>query len=144
MPEVDARILRLQQGTVAVVLLGGFVFQLPWLIPAAAVLPACDAVLGRSGPTARIWHGVFATRAGPPKSLDTAAVGRDQALLVFVALVAATLLLLADFGTLASLLAIVVAGVSALAATGLFCVGAELERRRGGGRGGRRRRRPER
>jgi hypothetical protein len=147
-PEVDARILRLQQGTVAVVLLGGFVFQLPWLIPAAAVLPACDAALGRSGPTARIWHGLLAKRAGAPRTMESVAVGRDQALLVFAALVVATLLLLADLGTLASLLAILVAGVSALAATGLFCLGAELEQRRGGGRGGRggrrRRGRPER
>ena len=50
MPDVDARILRLQQGAVTVVLLAGFVFQIPWLIPVAAVLPGLDAALGSDGP----------------------------------------------------------------------------------------------
>ena len=47
MPYVDARILRLQQGVVTVVLLGGFVFSIVWLIPVAAVLPGLDAAFGR-------------------------------------------------------------------------------------------------
>lgn len=106
MPDVDARVLRLQQGAVTVALLAGFVFQVQWMIPAAAA--------------------------------------RAQALCVFGALVVATLVLLAGLGTLATLLAIVVAGVSAFAATGLFSLGAELDRRsrprRRGGSG----RRPER
>ena len=50
MPDVDARILRLQQGVVTVVILGGFVFSIVWLIPVAAVLPGLDAAFGRSGP----------------------------------------------------------------------------------------------
>lgn len=140
MPDADTRILRLQQGTVTVVLLAGFVFQIQWMIPAAAILPGLDAALGTSGPTPRFWRAAIAPRAGPPPRLDAREVGRDQALLVFGALIVATLLALADVGVLAALLAFVVAGVSALAATGLFCVGAELHRRRGGGerRGGRR------
>ena len=129
MAAADARILRLQQGTVAVVLFAGFVFQIPWLIPVAAVLPGLDAVLGASGPTTGVWRAVIAPRAGPPKSFDTVAVRRDQALLVFVALVVATLLFLADVGALATVLSVVVAGVSALCATGLFCVAAEIHRR---------------
>jgi Domain of unknown function (DUF4395) len=141
--DADARILRLQQGTVTVVLLAGFVFQIQWMIPAAAVLPGLDAALGTSGPTARFWRAAIAPRAGPPERFDTAEVARDQALLVFSALIVATLLALADVGVLAALLAFVVAGVSALAATGLFCVSAELHRRRGGGeRGGGRPRPP--
>jgi len=141
-PEADARILRLQQGTVAVVLLAGFVFQIQWLIPAAAVLPGLDAALGPSGPTPRFWRAAIAPRAGPPKSFATPEAARDQALLVFGALIVATLLALADLGVVAALLAFVVAGVSALAATGLFCVGAEIHRRRGRGERGGGRRQP--
>ncbi len=68
-------------------------------------------------------------------------MSRDQALLVFFALIVATLLELAGVDVLAALLGFVVAGVAALCATGLFCVGAEIHRRRGGGdgRGGGRR-----
>ena len=139
MPAVDARILRLQQGVVTVVLLAGFVFSIEWLIPVAAVLPGLDAALGRSGPTSAFWRAVLAPRLGPSRNRDTTAAARFQALIVFGALVVATLLMLAGLDTLATLLAIVVAAVSAFAATGLFCLGAELDRqtkpRRRGGSG---------
>jgi Domain of unknown function (DUF4395) len=136
-PAVDARILRLQQGVVTVVLLAGFVFSIEWLIPVAAVLPGLDAALGSSGPTPALWRALIAPRVGPSRQRDTTAAVRFQALIVFGALVVATLLMLGNLGTLATLLAIVVAGVSAFAATGLFCLGAELDRqtkpkRRGG------------
>jgi hypothetical protein len=137
-PAVDARVLRLQQGVVTVVLLAAFVFSIDWLIPVAAVLPALDAALGPSGPTARFWR-MFARRLGPARAWDTAAGARFQALIVFAALVVATLLVLAGLDTMATVLAILVAGVSAACATGLFGLGAELDRqtkprRRGGGR----------
>ncbi|MGZ4689105.1 MAG: DUF4395 family protein [Acidimicrobiia bacterium] len=139
MPEVDARILRLEQGVVTVLLLAGFVFQIPWMIPVAAVLPALDAALGNHGPTPRLWRAAVAPRLKPPQTVERAAAARAQELCVFTALVVATLFLLGGAGTLAALLAIVVAGGSALAATGLFSLGAELDRRnrprrRGGGR----------
>jgi hypothetical protein len=138
-PAVDARILRLQQGIVTVVLLGGFVFSIGWLIPVAAVLPGLDAALARSGPTPTFWRLAIAPRLGPSSARDTEAAVRFQALIVFGALVVATLLLLAGLGTLATVLAIVVAGISAAAATGLFSLGAELDRqtkpRRRGGSG---------
>ncbi len=136
MPDADARILRLQQGTVTVVLLAGFVFSIPWMIPVAAVLPGLDAALGRAGPTPRFWQAVIAKRAGPPRSVERVEVSRDQSLLIFAALVVATLLSLGGVNVLAALLAFVVAGVSALAATGLFCVAAEALRRGRGGGGG--------
>jgi hypothetical protein len=143
-PDVDARILRLQQGAVTLVLLTGFVFQIEWLIPVAAVLPGLDAAFGGSGPTPRLWHSAIAPRLGPLKSMDTAAGARAQALCVFGVLVVATLFVLADVGVIATLLAIVVAGVSASAATGLFCLGAELDRRNRPRRRGGSGRRPER
>jgi Domain of unknown function (DUF4395) len=128
-PEVDARILRLQQGAVTVILLAGFVFSLHWLIPAAAVLPSLDAAFGPGGPTPRFWRVVLAPRLGAPQGWDTTAGARAQALCVFGALVVATLLLLGGLDAIATLLAIIVAGLSASAATGLFCVGAEIDRR---------------
>ncbi len=138
MPAVDARVLRLQQGLVTVVLLGGFVFSIEWLIPVAAVLPALDAALGQSGPTPRCWR-MFARRLGPARAWDTAAGARFQALIVFAALVVATLLVLAGADTVATLLAILVAAISAACATGLLGLGAELDRqtkpRRRGGSG---------
>ena len=139
MPAVDARILRLQQGVVTVVLLAGFVFSIEWLIPVAAVLPALDAALGSSGPTPTFWRIMLARRLGPARTWDTAAAARFQALIVFGALVVATLLMLGGLDTLATLLAILVAGVSAACATSLFGLGAELDRqtkpRRRGGSG---------
>jgi hypothetical protein len=131
--DVDGRVLRLQQGTVTVLLLGGFVFQIPWMIPVAAALPGLDLVLGSRGPTASFWRAALARRAGPPAGFETAGAARTQALAVFTALVIATLFMLAGVGALATVLAILVAGLAALCATGLFCLGAELDRRRGGG-----------
>lgn len=140
MPAVDARILRLEQATVTVLLLAGFVFSIPWTIPVAAALTGLDAALGRSGPTPRLWNAAIAPRIRPARTFDTAAGARAQQLCVFAVLVVATLLALTDLGSIATLLAILVAGVSASCATGLFNLGAELDRRnqprrRGGGRG---------
>ncbi len=78
MPAVDARILRLQQGVVTVVLLAGFVFSIEWLIPVAAVLPGLDAALGSSGPTPTLWRAAIAPRVGPPATLDTAAAAGSR------------------------------------------------------------------
>lgn len=138
MPDVDARTLRLEQGAVTVLLLAGFVFSIPWMIPIAAALTGLDAALGRSGPTPVVWRALVARRVGPAKSFERAAAARAQYLCVFGFLVIATLLVLAGAGAIASILAILVAGLSAACATGLFCLGAEIDRRnqprRGGGR----------
>lgn len=139
MPDVDARIQRIEQGVVAVVLLAGFVFSIPWTTPIAAVLPLLDAALGAHGPTAKVWQLAVAPRLGVPRAFEPAAAARAQYLVVFAVLVVATLLLLADLGSLATILAVLTAGTCALAATGLFSVGVEIEkrsrpRRRGGGR----------
>jgi O-antigen/teichoic acid export membrane protein len=138
-PDVDARIQRVEQGVVTIVLLAGFVFSIPWMYAVAAVLPLLDAALGVHGPTTVVWNGVFARRLGVPRSFERAAAARAQYLVVFAVLVIATLLLLADLGSLATILAVLTAAVSAAAATGLFSVGVELDRRnrprrRGGGR----------
>jgi hypothetical protein len=133
-PDVDARVLRLQQGTVAVVLLAGFVFSVPWTIPVAAALPGLDVLLGARGPTATFWRRVVAPRAGVARSFESSGAARTQALAVFTALVIATLFLVFGFAGLATVVAVLVAGLAALAATNLFNLGAELDRRRGGGK----------
>jgi hypothetical protein len=129
MPDVDARIQRLEQGVVTILLLAGFVFSIPWMYPVAAALPLLDAALGRHGPTTAVWNAVLAPRLGTPRTFERAAGARAQYLVVFGVLVVATLLLLADLGSLATLLAVLTAAVSAAAATGLFSVGVELDKR---------------
>jgi hypothetical protein len=138
-PDFDARILRLEQAAVTILLLSGFVFAITWMIPVAAALTGIDAALGRSGATATVWRAAIAPRLGSPRSFDTAAGARAQQLSVFGVLVIATLLLLVSLGTIATILAILVAGITASCATGLFNLGAELDkrnqpRRRGGTR----------
>src|SRR5262245_27764781 len=137
MPDVDARIQRLEQGVVTVLLLAGFVFSIPWMYPVAAVVPLLDAALGAHGPTTAVWNALLAGRVGVPRTFEPAAAARAQYLVVFAILVVATLLLLMDVGSVATVLAVLTAGVTAAAATGLFSVGAELEKRnrpRGRGR----------
>lgn len=129
MPDVDARILRLEQGVVTVALLAGFVFSISWMIPTAALLAGMDAAFGPGGPAEALWRGLIAPRLGPAQTFDRRAASRAQELCVFGALVVATLLMLVGLGTIATVLAILVAGVSAAAATGLFCLGTELDRR---------------
>lgn len=127
--DVDVRIQRLEQGVVAILLLAGFVFSIPWMYPVAAVLPLLDAALGPHGPTTVVWNALLARRVGVPRLFERAAAARAQYLVVFAVLVVATLLLLGDLGSLATLLAVLTAGVAAAAATGLFSVGVELDRR---------------
>ncbi len=128
-PDVDARIQRLEQGLVTILLLAGFVFSVGWMYPVAGALPLLDAAFGPHGPTTAIWNAVLARRLGVPRTFEPAAAARAQYLVVFAVLVIATLLLLADIAGLATLLAVLTAGVTAAAATGLFSVGVELEKR---------------
>jgi Domain of unknown function (DUF4395) len=128
-PDVDARIQRLDQGVVTILLLAGFVFSIPWMYPVAAVLPLLDAALGSHGPTTAVFKGVLARRLGVPRTFEPAAAARAQYLVVFAVLVVATLLLLGGLGSLATILAVLTAGVSAAAATSLFSLGVELDKR---------------
>ncbi len=129
MPDVDARILKLEQGVVTVLLLAGFVFSIPWMIPIAAALTGLDAAMGRMGPTPAVWRALIAPRVGSPTTLDRPAAARAQALCVFGVLVIATLLVLGGLTAIATLLAMLVAAVSAACATGLFNLGAEIDQR---------------
>lgn len=131
---VDARILRLEQGIVTVVLLAGFVFGVAWAIPIAAVMVGLDLALGPSGPIPRFVAAAVAPRLRPPRTLEDARGVHLHQILVGGVLVVATLLWLADVGGLAMLLAVLVAMVSALCATGLACAGCELRRRINRGR----------
>ncbi len=116
-----------------VVLLAGFVFSLDWTIPLAALLVAADAALGDSGPIPRLFRSLIAPRLRAAPTLEPVAAVRTHALLVGGALVLATILLYGGAAGLARLLAILVALVTALCATGLLCAGCELHRRRSGG-----------
>lgn len=132
MTGIDARISRLEQGLVTVILLAGFVFGLSWTILVAALIVAADAAFGASGPIPWLWHGVIEARVKPATIFEEPGAARAQALVTLGALFVATLLLLADAAGLAGVLAVVVAASSALATVGLFCVGCELYKRRRG------------
>ena len=53
---VDARTDRVAQGVVGVAVLAAFVFRVPWLVPALALLLAVAAL---AGPQANLLHSVF-------------------------------------------------------------------------------------
>jgi hypothetical protein len=126
---LDVRIIRLEQGLVTIVLLAGFVFEVDWTIPLAAILVAADAALGDLGPVPWAWRATVASRLTAPRVIEPRAAVRTHQLVVGAALVVATILVYAGLGGLATLLAVVVAGVTAACATGLFCAGCELHRR---------------
>jgi hypothetical protein len=126
---VDIRVTRLEQGLVTVVLLAGFVFELDWTIPLAAILVAADAALGDLGPVPQLWRVTVSRRVRAPRSFEHRGPLRTHAAVVGGALVLATVLLYGGLGGLATLLAIVVAAVTAACATGLFCAGCELHHR---------------
>jgi hypothetical protein len=125
---VDARIVRCEQGLVTIVLLAGFVFAASWTIPAAAILVALDAALADAGPVPQLWRATWGRRAGAAPGFEDPAAVRLHAAIVGGALVVATVLLYAGAGGVATLLAILVAAVTAACATGLFCAGCELRR----------------
>jgi hypothetical protein len=65
---VDGRELRAAQGVVAVILLGAFVFRLPWLVPVVAVVTVAGAVLGpHANPLHVAYRTVVAPRIAPPR-----------------------------------------------------------------------------
>jgi hypothetical protein len=70
-PGVAARTDRVAQGVIGVALLAAFVFRIPWIVPALALLLAVAAL---AGPKADAIHLVFERWIAPrlPESRDTA------------------------------------------------------------------------
>ena len=115
---VDARADRAVQGTVAVATLSAFVFHQPWVIPVLGVLVGAGALIGPAGnPIYRIFDGLVVPRLSPAASVESASTLRAQDVLGVAVLGLATVCLLIDLGGVAWIVALVEAGIAAVAAT---------------------------
>jgi len=126
----DGRALRFEQSIVAIALLAGFVFKVPWLIPAVAVVLAVAAVAGPAGNAlARLYDVLFGTTIGADGSGETIELARLTRLVEVVLLaVGSVLVVLGGYG-LAWVFGLPVAGITAVAATtGINLVAVVLDR----------------
>jgi hypothetical protein len=115
---VDVRADRAVQGTVAVATLSAFVFHQPWVIPVLGVFVGAGALIGPAGnPIYRLFDGLVAPRLRPVESVEPASTLRAQDVLGIAVLGLATVCILIGLGGLAWFVALVEAGVAAVAAT---------------------------
>jgi predicted anti-sigma-YlaC factor YlaD len=130
--KLDGRALRIDDGVVAVALLGGFVFKLEWIIPVWAVIELLNALSGpQYGPVLRIATEVVLPRAGGSPTAVDGAAARFAWTVEAGVLSVATLLWLGGESGIAWILSLVVAAVAALGSTtGLHAI-VELYHRRG-------------
>jgi Domain of unknown function (DUF4395) len=129
-PQIDARSVRFELVAVAVLLLGGYVFGIIWVVPGLAATLAVGLGFGtRANPFARLYSIVLAERLKPSTATEPATAVRFSELFAVVTLSLATLLFVADLGGLAWLIALVEAGICALhAGTGLSVEAAVRDR----------------
>ena len=117
-PAVDSRADRTVQGTVAVILLAAFVFGQTWVVPVLGVLVGAGAVFGPPGsPFHRLFEAWVSPRLSPPTTYEDAATIRVQDVLAVALLGAATLALLIALNVVVWIIALVEAGIAAVAAT---------------------------
>jgi hypothetical protein len=103
---------------VAVIILGAFVFHQEWVVPILLVLLGAGALLGPHGnPFLRAFAGFAARRIPPAKAVEPAASIQAQDMLGAVLLGTATLLIVIGLGGVAWVVALLEAGVAAVAAT---------------------------
>jgi hypothetical protein len=115
---VDARGDRLAQGLVGVVLLGAYVFGLPWLVPFVALVCLAGALLGPHGdPLFLLYIRLVAPRLGPADNEVPAEAIRAQDAVLAAIGAAATLLFLLGATPFGWVLAIAGAIVAIVAAT---------------------------
>jgi hypothetical protein len=115
---VDVRADRAVQGTVAVATLSAFVFHQPWVIPVLCVFLGAGALLGPAGnPIYRLFDGLVAPRLSPAENVEPASTLRAQDVLAVAVLGLATVCILIDLGGIAWFVALVEAGIAAVAAT---------------------------
>jgi hypothetical protein len=133
---IDPRGPRFNQAVLAGALLIGFVLDARWVVPAFAVVLFLGAAFGsRYGPFLRLYAEVIRPRLRPPAELEDPRPPRFAAAVGVVFLVAATIAF--GIGAIAAgwTLALIVAGLAALAAITGICVGCEIwllyARRRG-------------
>jgi len=133
---VEARTDRVAQGAVGIALLAAFVFRLPWLVPAVALVVAIGAL---GGPRANALHYVFERWIAPrlpspstvaPEPKVAGATVRAQDALATAILLAATFAFILGVGFVGWFLVVAEAVVAIMAATTRIHIAERL--RRGG------------
>ena len=117
---VDSRSDRAAQGSVGILLLAGFVFQLPWMVPVVALLLVGGSLVGPPGDAFQQMFGILLVpRLKPGEATAAAESVRDQdiALVALCALATLAFFVISSVGWLLAIVAAVVAIVAA--ATGI-------------------------
>ena len=132
-PQVEARAARFELAVTAVVLLGGYVFGIIWVVPILAAVLAIAFALGPRGNLFfQLFQAVIADRLRPATETEPEVMVRFSELFAVVALTVATLLFAVGVPGLAWVIALIEAGICALhAATGISVEGAVRDRLRG-------------
>ena len=124
---VDARADRTVQATIAVLLLGGFVFRQPWIVPIVLLPEALGALGGPARhPTYALAGRVVASRLPAGDETQDAATIRAQCWVAVALLGIASLAFLGSIDVLGWTAALLEAGIAVLAATTRVHAGAEL------------------
>jgi Domain of unknown function (DUF4395) len=129
-PRTDPRSVRFELAAVAVLLLGGYVFGVIWVIPIVAVALAVGLGFGpRANPFTRVFQAVLADRLKPATETEAPTEVRFSELFAVAALSLATLMFVLDVRWLAWIFALVEAGICALhAGTGVSVEAAVRDR----------------
>jgi hypothetical protein len=132
-PLIDARSVRFELAAIAVVLLGGYVFGIVWVIPGLAVVLAAGLGFGpRANLFARLFQILIADRLKPSAATEPAPAFHFSELFAVIMLSVATLMFVIGLKLLIWPVALVEAGISALhASTGLSVEAAVRDRIRG-------------
>lgn len=130
---VDAREVRFEQSVLTLVLLTGFVFRVPWTVPATAVLVALGLTAAISfHPLRHVFDRWIGPRLRPPAPHD-AAIPSDRIddLVALGVLALASVLLVVGLDLVGWLVALVEAAASAVRATTGLPIVASLSERLG-------------
>lgn len=133
---IDPRGPRFNQAMVTLLLLVGFVLDVPALVPVVGVVLLAGAALGpRWGPFLRLYSELIRPRLAPPAEVEDPRPPRFAAAVGVAFLAASTVAFLLDNAVVGWTLALVVAVLAGLAAATGVCVGCEIwlfiARRRG-------------
>jgi divalent metal cation (Fe/Co/Zn/Cd) transporter len=132
---VDARTDRVAQGTVGIALLAGFVFRIPWLVPAVGLILAVGAL---GGPSANALHQLFerviAPRLPSPGAIAAepgvaAATVRAQDALATALLLVGTFAFVLGISFIGWILVVAEAMIAIMAATTRVHIAERLRRR---------------
>jgi hypothetical protein len=124
---IDPRGPRFNQAVLAGALLLGFVFDARWVVPVFAVVLFLGAAFGpRYGPFLRLYAEVIRPRLSPPAELEDPRPPRFAAAVGVGFLLAATVAFGLGAVAVGWALALIVAGLAALAAVTGICVGCEI------------------